>query len=88
MSETCPTCGGVVKRCPRCGEMLPASAFTRAKRADGLSWDCRRCQKAVRDDPERKAKQAEINRRWRAEHPNGKPPTLEQRLAALERKLR
>lgn len=57
-----------MKVCPRCGQSLPASEFTRNRtRKDGLSCYCRTCGKAY--DRERYAEDPErvlvVQRKWR-----------------------
>jgi hypothetical protein len=83
----CPECDAQLKRCSRCGLTLPADQFTKSKTAaSGLSSWCRGCQKAHRDDPQRKARTAEFNRDYRNAHPRRRR-TLAARLAELERQL-
>jgi hypothetical protein len=89
----CPSCGALLRRCPRCGETKPADQFTKSKRsATHLSTWCRGCQREHREDPERKARQRESNRAANARRTQRKRDersqsnrSLEERLAALER---
>jgi hypothetical protein len=101
MSEHCPTCDALLKRCPRCGETKPADRFTRSKTAASqLSSWCRDCQRDHREDPERKARQREASRartalltqrrraaRAQREDAGEDARSLEERLAALERTI-
>ena len=85
----CPECGSRLKHCPQCDQVLSADKFTRSKTsATGLSCWCRACQKAHRDDPERKARQAVLNRAHRVTRRQQRSESLEERLAAIERAIR
>ena len=56
-----------VKRCPRCGRLLPRSAFGRSSRyKDGLTWWCRECNAEAARRFRRKKAEADARKRMKA----------------------
>lgn len=54
------------KRCSRCREEKPISAFCSSKnKKDGLYPQCRTCQAEYRNRPEARARHLEVHRNWR-----------------------